>query len=136
LAEAYRLLRRERGLAPARLEAAGYLAPEHRGYLDGIESRLDEAGLRGEFRYHGAVDRAGKLAFLRAVDVLSVPSPYPQPKGLYLLEALASGLPVVAPRHGAFPEMLARTGGGVLFAPNDVAGPRGPHPPPPTTPPP
>src|SRR5262249_2528197 len=40
----------------------------------------------------------------------------------YLLEALASGLPVVAPRHGAFPEMLARTGGGVLFAPNDVAG--------------
>src|SRR5262249_46172815 len=70
LAEAYRVLRRERGLAPARLEAAGYLAPEHRGYLDGIESKLDEAGLRGEFRYHGAVDRPGKLAFLRAVDVL------------------------------------------------------------------
>jgi glycosyltransferase involved in cell wall biosynthesis len=120
LAEAYRVLRRERGLPPSRLEAAGYLAPEHRGYLADVESKLEAAGLRDEFRYHGAVDRAGKLAFLRSVDVLSVPSPYAEPKGLYLLEALASALPVVQPRHGAFPEILGRTGGGLLFEPNDV----------------
>jgi glycosyltransferase involved in cell wall biosynthesis len=29
---------------------------------------------------------------------------------------------VVSPRHGAFPEILARTGGGLLFEPNDPAG--------------
>ena len=46
--------------------------------------------------------------------MLSVPSGYHEPKGLYLLEAMACGVPVVQPNHGAFPEMLARTGGGVL----------------------
>jgi len=46
--------------------------------------------------------------------VLSVPSGYREPKGLYLLEAMACGVPVVQPNHGAFPEMIGRTGGGVL----------------------
>jgi len=55
------------------------------------------------------------------VDVLSVPSPYVEPKGLYLLEAMASGLPVVQPRHGAFPEMIANTGGGLLVEPGNPA---------------
>jgi glycosyltransferase involved in cell wall biosynthesis len=59
------------------------------------------------------------MTFLRSIDVFSVPSPYAEPKGLYLLEAMASGVPVVSPRHGAFPEMLERTGGGLLFEPND-----------------
>ena len=48
--------------------------------------------------------------------MLSVPSGYHEPKGLYLLEAMASGVPVVQPNHGAFPEMLGRTGGGLLAA--------------------
>jgi glycosyltransferase involved in cell wall biosynthesis len=119
LAEAYRRMR-ERGLPPSRLEAAGYLAPEHRAYLGEIERKLREWGLADEFRYHGEVDRGGKIRFLRGLDVLSVPSPYVEPKGLYLLEALASGVAVVSPRHGAFPEILARTGGGVLFEPGDL----------------
>jgi glycosyltransferase involved in cell wall biosynthesis len=120
LGEAYRILRRERGIPAARLEAAGYLAPEHRGYLTGIEKKLEEAGLGGEFHYRGAPDRAGKIAFLRGLTVFSVPSPYAEPKGLYLLEAMSAGVPVVSPAHGAFPEMLARTGGGLLFTPNDA----------------
>lgn len=120
LAEAYRILRRERGLPVSRLEAAGYLAPEHQPYLSGIETRLREWGLHEEFRYHGALDRPGKIAFLRSIDVLSVPSPYAEPKGLYLLEAMANGVPAVQPRHGAFPEVMAKTGGGMLFEPNDM----------------
>jgi glycosyltransferase involved in cell wall biosynthesis len=121
LCEAYRILRRERGLPEARLEAAGYLAPEHKDYLRGIESRLQQCGLRQEFRYHGALDRDAKIGFLRTLHVLSVPSPYAEPKGLYALEAMAAGVPVVQPRHGTFPEMLRRTGGGVLFEPGDPA---------------
>jgi len=121
LAEAYGILRRERGLGEARLVAAGYLAPEHRGYLAGIAASLRDGGLEGEFRYQGVLDRAGKIAFLQGLDAFSVPSPYAEPKGLYLLEALANGVPCVQPRHGAFPEVLERTGGGVLFEPNDAA---------------
>jgi hypothetical protein len=37
--------------------------------------------------------------------------------GLYVLEALAMGVPVVEPAIGAFPELLEMTGGGVLCGP-------------------
>jgi glycosyltransferase involved in cell wall biosynthesis len=120
LAEAYRILRREHGLVECRLAVAGYLAPADRGYMADVTARLREWGLDGEFRYHGALDRDAKIAFLHSIDALSVPSPYAEPKGLYLLEALANGVPCVQPRHGAFPEVLARTGGGLLFEPNDA----------------
>lgn len=46
--------------------------------------------------------------------MLSVPSGYHEPKGLYLLEAMACGVPVVEPAHGAFPEIIERTKGGIL----------------------
>ena len=59
----------------------------------GGPAQLDRAGLAGEFTYRGAVDRAGKLAFLRSLDVLSVPATYDEPKGVFLLEAMASGVP-------------------------------------------
>ena len=121
LAEAYRILRQERGVTGTRLEAAGYLAPEHRTYLADIDSKMKAWGLGGEFHYHGALDRAQKVAFFHSIDVLSVPSTYREPKGLYLLEAMACSVPVVAPNHGAFPEMLAKTSGGLLVRPDDPA---------------
>jgi len=124
LAEAYRLLRTTKGMPPSRLIAAGYLPPEHKPYLEGIAEGLRAAGLGEEFVYRGTVDRAKKVQFFHDIDVLSVPSPYHEPKGLYLLEAMACGVPVVQPNHGAFPELIARTGGGVLSkseAPKDVA---------------
>jgi len=116
LAEAYRILRTEKGLPPSRLVAAGYLPPEHRPYLEGIGARLSAAGLGDEFVYRGTVERAKKVEFFHDIDVLSVPGSYHEPKGLYLLEAMACGVPVVQPNHGAFPEMIGRTGGGVLAA--------------------
>jgi glycosyltransferase involved in cell wall biosynthesis len=117
LAEAYRILRKDKGLPPSRLQAAGYLSPEHRPYLALVLGRLREWGLVDEFHYHGTVDRDAKIRFLHEVDVLAVPSRYVEPKGLYLLEAMANGVPVVSPRHGAFPEMIETTGGGLLFEP-------------------
>jgi glycosyltransferase involved in cell wall biosynthesis len=114
LAEAYRILRTSKRLPPSKLVAAGYLPPEHKPYLEQIAARLHDAGLGDEFVYRGAVDRARKVQFFHDIDILSVPSPYHEPKGLYLLEAMACGVPVVQPNHGAFPEIIERTGGGVL----------------------
>ena len=119
LAEAYGRLRERTPGVAMRLDAAGYLAPAHRGYLDGVRRELERAGVAHEFAYHGAVDRAGKLAFLQSLDVLSVPATYDEPKGVFLLEAMASGVPVVQPRRGAFTEIVERTGGGMLVAPDD-----------------
>jgi glycosyltransferase involved in cell wall biosynthesis len=120
LAEAFARFRERAPGARARLEAAGYLAPAHKPFLDEIRRSLERGG--HEFVYHGAVDRAGKQAFLRQVDVLSVPATYDEPKGLFLLEAMASQVPVVQPRRGAFTEIVERTGGGLLVDPEDVDG--------------
>jgi glycosyltransferase involved in cell wall biosynthesis len=114
LADAYRILRSENGLPPSKLLVAGYLPPEHKPYLQHIAEGLRVAGLGDEFVYRGSVERAKKVQFLHDIDVFSVPAPYREPKGLYLLEAMACGVPVVQPNHGAFPEMIERTGGGLL----------------------
>jgi glycosyltransferase involved in cell wall biosynthesis len=120
LVEAYRKLRRERGLEEARLLVAGYLDPGHRPYLELQRAALDKAGLGGEFRHLGALDRAAKIRFLQGLSVLSVPTTYAESKGLFVLEANANGVPVVQPRHGSFPEMVAQTGGGLLFEKGDT----------------
>ena len=121
LAESYVHLRRETDFSGSALHVAGYLAHEHRNYLRRIERRMKDAGLEQEFRYHGELDRTQKIDYLRSLDLLSVPSTYDEPKGIFLLEAMAAGAVVVQPRRGAFPEILERTGGGILVEPDDAA---------------
>jgi glycosyltransferase involved in cell wall biosynthesis len=120
LAEAYRRMRAMSAAGKTRLVAAGYLAPDHRAYLNGIARQMELAGLASEFEYHGEVDRAGKIAFLQGLDVMSVPATYDEPKGMFLFEAMALGVPVVQPRRGAFPEIIEKTAGGLLVEANDV----------------
>ncbi|MDQ3688343.1 MAG: glycosyltransferase family 4 protein [Acidobacteriota bacterium] len=121
LAEAYIKLRERSGDAPvpARLEVAGYLGPEHKDYLHGIERQIKDWGFGDEFRYHGVLDRQHKIEFLQSLDVLSVPATYDEPKGIFLLEAMACGVPVVQPRRGAFTEVIQKTGGGLLVEPDN-----------------
>jgi len=119
LAAAYRKLREMPGVGPTRLVVGGYLAPEHRAYFDGIAARMREWGLGDQFEYRGEMDRAAKIAFLQDLDVMSVPATYAEPKGIFLLEAMATGIPVVQPRRGAFPEILETTGGGLLVDADD-----------------
>ena len=121
LCEAYRELRRMPGMGRSRLVTAGYLPPEHRPYLDEIRKKLREWGLEQEFDYRGEVDRGQKVAFLQGLDVFSVPATYEEPKGMFLLEALACGVPVVQPRRGAFPEIVNNTGGGLIVEAGDPA---------------
>ncbi len=103
----------------ARLEIAGWLGKQNEPYWRSQIERLRLAGLENAYHYHGTVDRQGKLAFLKSIDVLSVPTDYAEPKGLFVLEALAAGVPVIQPDHGAFPELLNRFGGGYLFKAGD-----------------
>lgn len=120
LADAYRRLRKAGALPDARLEAAGYVAPEHRNYLADIDREMKQSGFGEEFTYRGVLDRRQKINFLQSLDVLSVPATYNEPKGIFLLEAMACGVPVVQPRRGAFTEIVEQTGGGLLVEPDDV----------------
>jgi glycosyltransferase involved in cell wall biosynthesis len=119
LVEAFLQLRQLPGTADARLRIAGWLGASQRAFAEDQLARLRDAGLDPASVYAGSPARRGKIAFLRELDVLSVPTVYREPKGLYVLESLAAGVPVVQPAHGAFPELIAGTGGGCLVPPND-----------------
>ena len=120
LAEAYIAARRSGDLPEARFEVAGWMAPDCKPYLAGIQKHLQDVGLSGEFEYRGVLDRAEKIAFLQSLDLMSVPATYDEPKGVSLLEAMACGVPVVQPRRGAFTEIVEKTGGGLLVEPDDA----------------
>ncbi|QDU39377.1 D-inositol 3-phosphate glycosyltransferase [Maioricimonas rarisocia] len=116
LAEAFCVLHQRR--PEARLRVGGYLAPQNRSYLREVQKLLRPVG--DAFEYVGSpATHEEKVRFLRSIDVLSVPTEFQEPKGLYVLEALANGRPVVQPRHGAFPELIEATGGGRLVEPRD-----------------
>jgi glycosyltransferase involved in cell wall biosynthesis len=119
LVEAYRRLRQTSGAPACRLRVSGWLGDNHRPYLGEQVEKLRSAGLGAEFDHVECPTHADKVRFLRSLDVLSVPTTYREPKGIYVLEALANGVPVVQPRHGAFPELIEATGGGLLVAPGD-----------------
>lgn len=105
----------------SRLLAAGYLGKRDQRFFR--KTMQTAADLGSAVQYCGSPpSRAEKIAFLQQLDVLTVPTSYQEPKGLYVLEAMANGVPVAQPDHGAFPELLRRTGGGVLFEPGSPAG--------------
>lgn len=103
-----------------RFHAGGWLAEKDRAFYEVQIERLAAAGLSDRFRHVAAPDGASKMAFLEEIDVFTVPARFIEPKGLYLLEAMACGLPVVVPERGAFPEMIASGGGGLLCRPDDA----------------
>ncbi len=121
IVDAFRLLCQQPGSEGVRLRVAGFMRERDREFMDEQKDKLARWGLRDRVDFVGEVDFQGKLDFLRTVDVFSVPTVYREPKGLPVLEALAAGVPVVQPRHGAFPELIEATGGGLLVAPESPA---------------
>lgn len=99
----------------ARLRVAGVMTRSDQPLVTLLRKKL---GDRIEFLPN--LDRVAKLEFLRSLSVLSVPAEG-EAFGMYVLEALACGVPVVQPRAGAFPELIAATGGGILCDPGNPA---------------
>ena len=120
LCEAFRRLRECGQYGTTSIRIAGYVAPEHRPYLERLEHQVRAWGLEADVTFQGTLDRAHKADFLRQLDLFAIPAVYDDPKGLALLEAMACGVPVVAPRRGTYTEMIERTGGGVLVPPDDI----------------
>lgn len=120
LVEAFRKLCSRVGKEPFRLSVAGYLNKQHQPYLREILKKVSRWGLADRFDLWGEVDRQRKIQFLKQLHLLSVPTVYRESKGLFVLEALANGVPVVQPRHGAFPELLRESGGGLLVDPGST----------------
>jgi glycosyltransferase involved in cell wall biosynthesis len=120
LVEAYIKIR-QRGKVPGlRLRVGGSCGPTDQILVDELKRRLAAEGLANDVEFCPNLDRASKVAFLKSLSVFSVPAGYGEAFGLYVIEALAAGVPVVQPRLAAFPELVEATGGGLLYAPGDA----------------
>ena len=120
LVDAYIALKRRGRVDGVKLHVAGTMTGGDRCFVAAMERKLSAAGVRGDVTITPNVDKATKLALLRSWSVFSVPTVYEEFFGLYVLEAMAAGVPVVQPRHGAFVELLSATGGGMLCRPHDA----------------
>lgn len=118
LVDAFLLLKQSGTIDGLRLRIAGVQLSEDRAYVAGLQARIAEHGCQDDVEFLANIDRQAKIQFLHTLSVLSVPARYQESFGLYLLEAMAAGVPVVQPRHAAFPEILAATGGGLLCEPD------------------
>src|SRR5262249_34866775 len=94
IVEAFIHLRKMPGTENVKLRGSGWMGENQRGYFEQQRKRLEEAGLLAHFEHVECPGHADKVAFLQSLDVLSVPTTYREPKGLYVLEALANGVPV------------------------------------------
>jgi glycosyltransferase involved in cell wall biosynthesis len=120
LVEAFIVLKQRDRVHNLKLQIGGGCGPSDKPFVDSLREKLRANGLLQDVEFHPNLDRAGKQGFFRSLSIFSVPALYGEAFGLYVIEALASGVPVIQPRHAAFPELIEATGGGVLCEPGNV----------------
>jgi glycosyltransferase involved in cell wall biosynthesis len=120
LVDAFIQVKKNEKLKNVRLRITGGKMANDEKFLNKIRQQLDSCGVIGDVEFLSDFDSINKSAFLQTLSVLSVPEKQPVAYGLYVLEALAAGVPVVEPSSGVFPELLGMTGGGVLCEPNNT----------------
>ena len=119
LVESFVRLRQDGRFPALRLRITGGKTPDDDEFLARVNRKVEKAGLADSVTFHPLFNRQERRDFLQSVTVLSVPMNHPEAFGMFMLEAMASGVPVVQPRLGAAPEILEATGGGVCYDPAD-----------------
>ena len=120
LVDAFLRIKERDALRSAKLRISGGKLGSDEPFVERMRKKLQAAGVGADVEFVDTFDRESRLAFLQALTVLSVPESRPVAYGLYVLEALAMGVPVVEPAIGSFPETIEMTGGGVLYEPNTL----------------
>jgi len=118
--DAFIELRRRNRVPSLKLRVGGGCGPGDESFVTEQRDKLNAAGILGDVSFHPNVSRGEKIEFYAACDVLSVPAKISESFGLYVIESLAAGTPLVQPEVATYPELLTDTGGGVLCGPNNV----------------
>lgn len=119
LAAAFVILKQRGRIEQLKLQVIGACTIADQPFVNQVKQRLADARVLQDVTFYPNVSFDRKVELLHTLSVLSVPATYGEAFGLYVLEALAAGVPVVQPNHGAFPELLGRAGGGILCEPDD-----------------
>ena len=120
LVDAFIKIKADNHIPQVRLKVGGGFGPSDEAFVDALRKRLEAKGLKEDVEFCPNLSREEKQAFLKSLSVLSVPAQFGEAFGFYVIEAMAAGVPVVQPRCASFPELVAATGGGVVY---DHAGP-------------
>ncbi len=115
LVEAFIILKQNERLKDIRLCAAGGKTAYDDPYLDKIRSRLNSSGFIDSVEFLEKYHFADRYSFLRGLTVLSVPEKQAPAYGLYALESLAMGVPIVQPPSGVFPELQQEISDGITL---------------------
>lgn len=118
LIDAFIELKRNERFAPLRLYATGGMTGDDKVFIRRQVQKLKRAKLEDLVEIQDEYHPDSLREFFRKISLLSVPVLKGEAFGLYQLEALASGVPLVQPAIGAFPEIIEATGGGVVYQPN------------------
>jgi len=119
LVDAYLEIMERGNFGELELHVAGGMTEDDEPYVEEQKTKLRSAGFIQKAFFHPNISRDSKIAFLKKLTLFSVPARFPEAFGLYVLEALAAGVPVVLPREGAFPEIVEATSAGELYEPNE-----------------
>jgi glycosyltransferase involved in cell wall biosynthesis len=122
LVDAFIELKKSDHYEELRLAIAGTLPSENLTYLNEQKTKLSRAGLDDFVEIKTNLSRPEKINFLKELTFFCVPARLPEAFGLYVIEAMAAGVPVVLPDHGSFPEIFRETQGGLLYRKDDSSG--------------
>ena len=122
LVDSFIELKKQEKFSSLRLQIAGGMTSEDEPFVSEQRRKLEAAGLSEYISIRPNLTRVQKLEFLKNLTLFSVPARYPEAFGLYVVEAMAAGVPVVLPNDGSFPEIIEATQGGYLYDPKEDGG--------------
>src|SRR4030042_6466415 len=118
LVEAYIILKKQNGFEDVKLIMTGGSTGDDAKFLNNLKKKLKKEKVFQDVDFCEDFMCDDRTMFFKRISVLSVPVRLGEAFGLYLLESMASGVPVVQPALGAFPEIVEISGGGIIYEPN------------------
>lgn len=90
--------------------------PEERRY----RAQAEALGIADRIRFFGQLAPAVMPSFYADSDIVVLPSVWDENQPVCLMEAMASGLPIIASNKGGIPELIDHAHNGLLFAAGDI----------------